>query len=171
MCLFYGKWSKGLLGKHTHTKKAFHNLNQPKIAFFFFMASSFPAYLGHLWSNCSSWVGFLCPQSWCYKVGFKLLAKAWHYWLRKKREYPRNAEHRSCMVAWVSQEALQAPRVAGLQAGWMLSSWSHQFQEALPRFLTCAILNSSRERVYVEMRDLIAKGRGFPLGRGGGGIP
>lgn len=69
-----------------------------------------------------------------------LLAKAWHYWLRKKREYPRNAEHRSCTVACVSQEALQAPRVAGLQAGWMVSSWSHQCQEALPRFLTYVIL-------------------------------
>lgn len=138
MCLFYGKWSKGLLGKHTH-KKAFHNLNQPKIAFFFFffffMASSFPAYLGHLRSNCSSWVGFLCPQSYCYKVGCKLPAKAWHSWLRKRREHPRNAEHRSCTVAWVPQDGWLGCRLGGCSALGPTSSKRH-----FPGFLTCVVL-------------------------------
>lgn len=72
-------------------------------------------------------------------------------------------------MAWVSQEALQAPSVAGLQAGWMVRSWSNQSQEALLRFLTYGY--SSREQVYVEMHDLTANRREFPLGRGGGGLP
>lgn len=56
VCLFYGKWSKGLLGKHT--QKAFHNLNQPKIAFLW------PVPFLHTWDIC----GAIVPHGWDFCV-------------------------------------------------------------------------------------------------------
>lgn len=56
VCLFYGKWSKGLLGKRT--QKAFHNLNQPKIAFLW------PVPFLHTWDIC----GAIVPHGWDFCV-------------------------------------------------------------------------------------------------------
>lgn len=116
------------MGKHTHTKKRFIISTSLKLLFFFFYGQFLSCILGTSVEQLFLMGGISVSSELLLEDRLPAFSQAWHYWLRKKREYPRNAEHRSCTVAWVSQEALQAPRVAELCA------WSHQIKRHFPHF-------------------------------------